>query len=136
MKTKITNHVLEMLLENWGLFVTTGHWGPEQRTECGSIERQWNSDSSRYVWEGNASVRPKQADDVMGILIERLVGEMPTDYVRPLLYFYGHNKQPVQFAGTMRISSAMAASLLISAKSSLKQSLEQMGYDQAKITNR
>lgn len=129
MKTKITNHVLEMLLENWGIFVTTGHWGPEVRKECGSIERQWNSDSSRYVWEGNASVRKNVADDVLGILIERLVGDMPIDYIKALLYFYGHNKQPVQFAGLMRISSAMAECILISAKSNLKQSLEQMGYE-------
>jgi hypothetical protein len=129
MKTNITSHVLEMLLENWGIFVTTGHWGPEVRKECGSIERQWNSDSSRYVWEGNASVRQKQADEVLGILVERLLADMPTDHVRPLLYFYGHNKQPFQFAGLMRISADKARCLLISAKSNLKQSLEQMGYE-------
>jgi hypothetical protein len=128
-KTDITPQVLEMLLENWGAFVTTGHWGPQVRTECGSIERQWNSDSSRYVWEGNATTPRKEANDALGIMIERLVSDMPTDHVRPLLYFYGYNKQPVQFAGLMRISSAMADSLLITAKSTLKQSLEQMGYE-------
>lgn len=129
MKTNITPQVLEMLLENWGIFVTTGNWGPEARKECGSIERQWNSNPSRYVWEGNASVPRKSADDTLGILIERLLSDMPSDYVRPLLHFYGYNRQPFEFAGSMRISAAMASSLLISAKSTLKQSLEQMGYE-------
>ena len=50
-KTVITLHVLEMLLNNWGIFVSTGTWGPKVATQCGSIEREWNSNLSRYVWD-------------------------------------------------------------------------------------
>lgn len=125
----ITNHVLEMLLENWGLFVTTGNWGPKVATECGSMERIWNSDKSRYVWDGEAKALAKAANDTLGALLDKIICAAPIDYVRPLLFFYGHNQQPFQFAGLMRVSQSMAASLLVSAKAFVKQTLESMGYE-------
>lgn len=128
-KSSITPQVLEMLLENWGLFVTTGNWGPKQQHECGSAERAWNSNPARYVWEGAAHIPAKQADDTLGILMEGVIANAPQDYVRPLLFFYGYRRQPFEFAGTMRISRAQAECLLVSAKAFVKTKLEGMGYE-------
>ncbi len=134
-QTVVTPHVLEMLLQNWGLFVVSGHWGPLPQTECGSIERNWNSDKSRYVWDEHANVMPHHADDTLGILLEKILSDAPIDYVKPLLMFYGYKKQPRQFAYQLRVSPAQAESLLISAKSFVKHKLEIIGYDQATHIN-
>lgn len=135
-KTSVTPQVLEMLLDNWGVFATTGRWGPKEQTECGSVERAYNSNLERYVWEGDAQVVPKQADDALGALLDRIIAAMPIDHVRPLAFYYGYRRQPFEFAGTMRITRAQADALLVSAKATVKQKLEAMGYEQSAYINR
>jgi len=129
MKTKITNHVLEMLLENWGIFVTTGNWGPLPRSECGSIERQWNSDKSRYVWEGKAASGHTECNPRLGALIEQMLQSLDDKHRKVLLHRYGYKKTMVSIAIELRLSLSFIDCLLIQAKILILEKIQVSGYE-------
>lgn len=149
MKTSVTTQILEMLLENWGLFCTTGSWGPRVATECGSAERAWNTDASRRVWSdkdhqpvgaGDAdglprnfiaagrSARRLQADDAQGALVERLLQDAPLEWRRVLLHRYGFNRTGYVLATSMNTSIGQVEALLVSARVHVHERLEAIGY--------
>lgn len=89
-KPVITHQQLEMLLENWGLFCTTGNWGPAASIVCGSAEREYADNLGRYVWDdGSRPARAMRGDDALGMLIERALESCPMDWRRVLLRWYG-----------------------------------------------
>jgi len=119
-KTTITPDVLEMLLENWGLFVNSGSWGPRIANQCGSAEREWNSNLSRYVWDNEGRpVRERQCNDELGDRVERIIRDLPMDYIRVLLSRYQKNEYNM---------SAYNKALLVSAKVSVQEKLEEQAY--------
>lgn len=119
-KTVITLHVLEMLLNNWGIFVSTGTWGPKVATQCGSIEREWNSNLSRYVWDDQGRpAKEIQCNDKLGVLLEEIICSLPIDYVKVLLDWYAHKKFNL---------CAYRKAILVSAKIEVQQKLENLGY--------
>lgn len=127
-KTTINEQQLEMLLENWGAFVTTGTWGPRVATECGSAERAWNQHSSRHVWDDSESgglPRHKAADDAMGELVERMLSDVPMDWRRVLLHRYGHRRTGYLLAMALNTSVAQSAALLVSVKAHVLGRLEE-----------
>lgn len=118
-QTAITPHVLEMLLENWGVFVSTGSWGPKIATECGSIEREFNSNLSRYVWDDARPVKDKSCNETLGFMLEHIIRDFPMDYVRVLLDWYAHKKFDM---------CNYRKSILVSAKVEVQEKLEGMSY--------
>lgn len=118
-QTAITSHVLEMLLENWGAFVSTGSWGPRVATECGSIEREFNSNLSRYVWDDARPVKDTACDETLGFMLEHIIRDFPMDYVRVLLDWYAHKKFDM---------CNYRKSILVSAKVEVQEKLEGMSY--------
>lgn len=118
-KTSITPQVLEMLLDNWGLFVSSGSWGPKVATQCGSIEREWNSNLSRYVWDDARPSRDIACDDALGFMLEKIIRALPIDYVRVLLDWYAHKKFDM---------CNYRKSILVSAKVEVQEKLEGMSY--------
>lgn len=119
-KTSITPQVLEMLLENWGLFVSTGSWGPRIATECGSAEREWNSNLSRYVWDSEGRpLRDRQCDDALGEMLEHIILDLPMDYVRVLLRRYARREFDM---------GHYSMAILDSARISVHEKLEEQGY--------
>ncbi len=118
-QTAITPHVLEMLLENWGVFVSTGSWGPRVATECGSIEREFNSNLSRYVWDDARPVKDKSCDETLGFMLESIIRNLPMDFVRVLLDWYAHKKFNM---------CAYRKAILVSAKIEVQEKLEGMSY--------
>jgi len=118
-QTAITPHVLEMLLENWGVFVSTGSWGPRVATECGSIEREWNSNLSRYVWDDARPVKDKSCNESLGFMLESIIRDLPMDFVRVLIDWYVHKKFNM---------CAYRKAILVSAKIEVQEKLEGMSY--------
>lgn len=130
-KTTINHHQLEMLLENWGSFVTTGTWGPRIATECGSAERAWNHHGSRHVWdesEAGGLPRHKAADNALGVLVERMLEDAPLDWRRVLLQRYGHRRTGYRLAVALNTSVAQSEALLVSVKAHVLERLEAVGH--------
>ena len=130
-KTTINHHQLEMLLENWGSFVTTGTWGPRIATECGSAERAWNQHGSRYIWDDSESgglPRHKAADNALGVLVERMLEDAPMDWRRVLLQRYGHRRTGYRLAVALNTSIAQSEALLVSVKTHVLERLEAIGH--------
>lgn len=119
-KTMITAHVLEMLLVNWGIFVSTGSWGPRPQKQCGSAERAWNSDLSRYVWEGKSKlVKDNQCDEELGLKLEEIIRALPISYVNILLKEYAYKQH---------IETAYNKAILLSARLEVLAQLETISY--------
>lgn len=118
-RTAITPHVLEMLLENWGLFVSSGSWGPKVATQCGSIEREWNSNLSRYVWDDARPVKNTAYNDALGFMLENIICALPIDYVRVLLDWYAYKNFDM---------CNYRKSILVSAKIEVQEKLEGISY--------
>lgn len=124
-KTAINAQQLESLLVNWGAFVMTGSWGPKTSSECGSCERQWNSNPARYAWDGGKPQRlHDDADDALGGLIEGILEDIPMDWRRVLLHRYGHKRAGYKLAVAMNISVGQAEALLVSARAFVLGKLE------------
>lgn len=132
-KTAVTDHVLEMLLENWGSYVMTGTWGPRVADRCGSAESNYASATERHIWDDNETGRiapHKAADAGLGALVERLLECACMDYRRVLLGRYGHRRTGYVLAMSLNTSTANAAALLVSAKLFVHEKLEESGYAQ------
>lgn len=130
-KTAVTEHLLEMLLENWGGYVMTGAWGPRVATRCGSAEGSYADASERHVWDSEASglLAPHKASDAnLGALVERVLESACMDYRRVLLGRYGHRRTGYLLAMSLNTSTSNAAALLVSAKLFVHEKLEEMGY--------
>lgn len=118
-QSSITPQVLEMLLDNWGLFVSSGSWGPKVATQCGSIEREFNSNLSRYVWDDARPVKDKSCNESLGFMLESIIRDLPMDFVRVLLDWYAHKKFNM---------GAYRKAILVSAKIEVQEKLEGMSY--------
>jgi hypothetical protein len=124
-KTDVTPQVLEMLLENWGLFVTSGNWGPKIATECGSAERAFNHVRGRYDRNrrdqsgDDEPISTAQCQDDLGERLERIIRELPIDYVNVLVRAYGYRRV---------IFGSYGKAILDSAKVSVHEKLEEQGY--------
>lgn len=132
-RTAVTEHNLEMLLENWGSYVMTGTWGPRVADRCGSAEGQYASASERHIWgddETGRLGRHKAADAGLGALIERLLESACMDYRRVLLGRYGHRRTGYLLAVSLNTSTANAAAMLVSAKLYIHEKLEESGHAQ------
>lgn len=124
-KTVINAQQLESLLVNWGAFVMTGSWGPKVSDECGSCERQWNSDASRFAWDGGRPPRMHdEADEALGALVEAVLEDIPMDWRRVLLQRYGHKRGGYQLAMAMNTSIRQVEALLVSARTYVLEQLE------------
>lgn len=124
---EINAQQLESLLVNWGAFVMTGSWGPSISSECGSCERQWNANPSRYVWEGGKPQRlHDDADDALGALVERVLEGIPMDWRRVLLQRYGYRREGYKLAVALNTSVRHADALLVSARAYIVDKLESM----------
>lgn len=130
-KSAVTAQVLEMLLENWGGFVSTGTWGPRIATRCGSAEQAYADNSRRHVWDNEETAvqaRHKAADTCMGLLVESALESAPMDWRRVLLQRYGHRRTGYLLAVAMNTSVGQVEALLVSAKTHVHEKLEEVGY--------
>lgn len=130
-KSAVTAQVLEMLLENWGSFVSTGSWGPRIATRCGSAEQAYADYSSRAIWgseEGPAMGRHKASDTSLGLLVEKALESAPMDWRCVLLHRYGHRRTGYLLAVAMNTSVGQVEALLVSAKAHVHEKLEGVGY--------
>lgn len=132
-KTAVTQHILEMLLENWGSYVMTGTWGPRVASRCGSVEGSYADATERRVWDNPETglLAPhKAADADLGALIEHLLESACMDYRRVLLLRYGRRITGYLLCQAMHTSLAHAEALLVSAKLFVHEKLEESGYAQ------
>lgn len=124
---KITRERLEYLLENWGRYVTSGApVGPQIARECGSVERQWNDDPSRYVWEGRAYVSRGTSDInvALALVVEEAVLTLAHKAQLSLVMRYGKNLTMVCIAMTVRCSLPVAEALVGGATIAVWEHLE------------
>jgi len=132
-KTAVTDHILEMLLENWGSYVMTGTWGPRIADRCGSAEGRYSSATERHIWDDNETGRlapHKASDAALGALVERLLESACMDYRRVLLLRYGRRITGYLLCQAMQTSLAASEALLVSAKLFIHEKLEEYGYAQ------
>ena len=132
-KTAVTQHVLEMLLENWGSYVMTGSWGPRASDRCGSVESRYSDATERHVWDTQEIGRlapHKASDAALGALVERLLESACMDYRRVLLLRYGRRITGYLLCQAMQTSLAASEALLVSAKLFIHEKLEEYGYAQ------
>ena len=128
--TAVTQHILEMLLENWGSYVMTGTWGPRVASRCGSVEGRYADASERHVWGSDEDGRlapHKAADAALGALVEHLLESACMDYRRVLLLRYGRRITGYLLCQAMHTSLAHAEATLVSAKMFIHEKLEESG---------
>lgn len=120
----ITRQRLEFLLENWGLFATTGEAIIRVPTQCGSVERRWNDNPSRFGHGERAYISRGTPDDGLGLVVERCVLALEPRQQRALLLHYGHLYTSIRLAATLHISPAAVEALVATAAIAVWEMLE------------
>lgn len=130
MKTRnITRRRLEWLLENWGAWEANTNLGPAVSPLCGSAERAYASDTSRYVWDGRSTVPRETTDDpLIAQKTEAALLRLPEKQKKIIVLRYARQMRPESMAQFMRMSVVSVDALLDAAIVSIWSELEGMSW--------
>lgn len=120
----MTKERLKFLLENWGRWQRAAKVGPVASTRCASHEREYASDPSRYVWEGNARVPELEHDCVLAEIVEDCVLTLPRMSQEVLVAAAVQERRPEEIARELRRSLEQTKSILQIAETQLDSALE------------
>lgn len=126
---KITRRRLEFLLENWGNWEADTRLGPAASKRCASAEREFASDSSRFVWDAGSTVPRETADDpALAEKTEAVLIALDRPLQRVLVLRYARRLTPERMAAAMRMSRVSVEALLDTAVVAIWTELEDRAW--------